>query len=162
FSPDSKRLASASGAKVQVRDATTGQETLSLEGHNGPVSSVRFSPDGKRLASASGEEVKFGAEGSDEEKVRDAKTAKETDSVKGHTDLVTSVCFSGDGQHLASASGDWTVKVWDATTAQPTLTLKGHTGAVTSVCFSPDGQRLASASGDRTVKVWDATTAQET
>jgi WD40 repeat protein len=55
FSPDGKRLASASEDEtVKVWDATTGQETLTLKGHNDAVWSVAFSPDGKRLASASG------------------------------------------------------------------------------------------------------------
>ncbi len=54
FSPDGKRLASASGDRtVKVWDAATGQETLTLKGHTGDVWSVAFSPDGKRLASAS-------------------------------------------------------------------------------------------------------------
>jgi WD40 repeat protein len=54
FSPDGKRLASASGDQtVKVWDIARGQEKLTLKGHTGTVISVVFSSDGKRLASAS-------------------------------------------------------------------------------------------------------------
>jgi hypothetical protein len=79
----------------------------------------------------------------------------------GHTDSVTSVCFSPDGQRLATASKDSTAKVWDARTGQQVLALQGHTNTVSSVSFSPDGQRLATGSHDTTAKVWDARTGQE-
>jgi WD40 repeat protein len=50
FSPDVKRLVSGSSDKtLKVWDAQTGQESLSLKGHTGSVTSLAYSPDGKRI-----------------------------------------------------------------------------------------------------------------
>jgi WD40 repeat protein len=47
-------------------------------------------------------------------------------TLRGHTEWVTSVAFSLDGRRLASGSNDWTVKVWEVASGQETLTLKGY------------------------------------
>ena len=54
FSPDGKRIATASADKtVKIWDTKTGKELLTHYGHNGWVNDVAFSPDGKRLITAS-------------------------------------------------------------------------------------------------------------
>jgi serine/threonine protein kinase len=155
FSPDGKRVANASfDQTVKVRDAQTGQELLSLQGHTSWVYSVAYSADGKRLASASEDTTV---------KVWDAQTGQELLSLKGHADVVTSVTFSPDGKRLASA-GDQ-VKVWDVPTGQQLLSFQGPLAQINSVAFSPDGKRLACAHiapGNRSeLKVWDAKSGQE-
>jgi WD40 repeat protein len=93
---------------LKVWDAQTGQETLTLKGHSGEVTSVSFSPDGKRIVSGGGEYPKPA-----EIKVWDAQTGQETLTLKGHSDVVTSVSFSPDGKRIVSGSYDNTLKVWD-------------------------------------------------
>jgi hypothetical protein len=52
FSPDSRRLASASGGEIKVWDVASGEELLTLRSHTNEVTAVAFSADGW-LASAS-------------------------------------------------------------------------------------------------------------
>jgi len=42
---------------VKVWDVASGQETLTLKGHRGPVLSVAFTSDGRRLVSGSDDET---------------------------------------------------------------------------------------------------------
>jgi WD40 repeat protein/tRNA A-37 threonylcarbamoyl transferase component Bud32 len=150
FSGDSQCLASASMDKtVKLWDAHTGQLLATLD-HAGPVNCVAFSGDGSRLVASVASTLYLW----------DARGGQLLVTLQGHAELVTSVAFSSDGQHLASASNDKTVKLWDGRTGKELATLHGHTNQVTSVAFSGDGQRLASASWDNTVKLWDVGTGQ--
>ncbi|KAF8268106.1 WD40-repeat-containing domain protein [Lactarius quietus] len=77
----------------------------------------------------------------------------------GHSDWVTSVAFSPDGQHIVSGSHDKTICVWNAMTGETVAgPFHGHSGEVTSVAFSPDGQHIVSGSRDKTICVWNAMT----
>ncbi|MFM6472871.1 MAG: WD40 repeat domain-containing protein, partial [Dolichospermum sp.] len=72
----------------------------------------------------------------------------------GHSDFVTSVAYSPDGQTVASGSRDSTIKLWNVKTGKLLQTFKGHSSWVYSVAYSPDGQTLASGSLDNTIKIW--------
>jgi WD40 repeat protein len=63
---------------------------------------------------------------------------------------VASVCFSPDGDFLASTGYDQAVRTWDLRATRSRLRRMAHKSQVTSLAASPDGRWLASAGGD-----WD-------
>ncbi|KAL4930003.1 WD40 repeat-like protein [Aspergillus undulatus] len=76
-------------------------------------------------------------------------------TLQGHSDGISSVVFSPDGQFLASGAEGGAVKLWNPTTGEMQQTLTGHEGPVSSVAFS--AQFLASISRG-TIRIWDVST----
>jgi WD40 repeat protein len=83
----------------------------------------------------------------------------------GHTDRVTTVTFSPDGERIVTAAENTrgaTVKVWDARTGTAMFELNNLRGPWESSLFSLGGTRLATPSPrdnlDSTARVWDART----
>jgi WD40 repeat protein len=79
----------------------------------------------------------------------------------GHAGGITGAAYSGDGQHILTASRDSTLRLWEARSGREIRVLSGHTSAVMDVVFLPDGKRAASASVDHTVRIWDTETGKE-
>jgi WD40 repeat protein len=179
FSPDGERLASGdSNGTVKVWDASTGQETRTLK-QRGFTESVCFSPDGKRLAAGGlvGIEVWDVSTGRLLLSIRNPENPYQYFNVVGRErnphchSWVNCVCFSPDGNRLASAHNDGFVIVWGATTGQQSMgqfetvsALPSHhrdfLREVNSVCFSPEGKRLAYGTDDGLLRVWDTATNQ--
>ncbi|KAG8726152.1 hypothetical protein FRC11_000726 [Ceratobasidium sp. 423] len=76
---------------------------------------------------------------------------------QGHSDCITSIAVSPEGERIASGSFDRTVRVWHRASGELIAgPFEGHTDSVRSVEFSADGARIISASDDETVRVWNA------
>ena len=115
WSPDGKRIASASGdGTVQVWDALNGGHVLTYRGHSSDALSVGWSPDGKYLASGGLDTTV---------QVWNATTGEHILTYRGHTDAVFAVAWSPDGTRIASASNDGTVQEWEATTGKRIVTM---------------------------------------
>jgi WD40 repeat protein len=181
---DGARVVCGRANVVQVYDAVSGLEIISLGGHKDLIQSVRFSPDGRRLAAGSYEIVTLW----------DAPTGGRAATFTGHTEPVAALAAGGDGQTVVSGGLDKTIRFWDpagkplrqvatpsavlalavsrdgktlaaggadgvvrvyaAADGKEPFALKGHTAAVHDLAFLPDGRGLVSASADGGARLW--------
>lgn len=166
FSPDGSRLLTATdelNGTARVWDVNSGQEVITLKGHQREVLAVAFSPDGKTMATASEDQTV---------KTWDSASGKERLTFGHNNASAYSLAVSRAGDTIAVGTSGGDIRLLDAATGQPKALLKGHQAAVNSLAFSPDGKLLASGSGfdlvrdgntfeDYTVRLWDLSSGKE-
>src|ERR1043166_2854354 len=165
FSPDGKRIVTASGSTVRIWDAQTSRPLTEFLKHGSWVFSAHFSPDGKQIITASWDNTA---------RLWDAQTGQTpTEPLKhsGHQGAVNSAEFSPDGKRILTACSsaytnrdgtysDYTARVWDSQTGRPLIAPIKHGAKINAAHFSPDGNQIVTASEDYTALVWDAQTGQ--
>jgi WD40 repeat protein/serine/threonine protein kinase len=160
FTPDGQAVISTGGemfkknatGELKVWDATTFRELGKFEPMEFPVYRCNISRDGRLVAVSGGSPVV---------QIWDFHTRTLVARLAGHARGVGGLCFSPDGQLLATGDRVGTVRLWNVGTNKAdwltyeASALGSHSDTVYFVTFSPDGQLLVSTSQDHTAKIWD-------
>ncbi len=150
FSPDSRFLAFADDAKIQIRNLSEGMLLRTLKGHQRPVTALRFDHTGEKLFSAShpGDLTKYPFLEWQTPAMNDARFL--THSVKSGkiqksitlpgTVLKSPRLISPDGQYLVSQEGFLDVGLYRLSKTISPVTLPSH--FVQGIAFPPDGKSI--------------------
>ena len=150
FSPDGTKVVTASDDNTAIIwDVWSRQKLQTLD--DGYISIWFFNS----FSSFNGIKVGIVLSGSPFAIIQDADSGHTLQTLSGHTDWVTSVSFSLDGNKVVTASMDDTAIIWDTETGKALQTLYGHSNSVNSASFSPDGSKVVTASSDSTAIIWD-------
>ncbi len=146
---DGRLLAAAGGeGAVNFWELPSGRWLRRVPTPEKTMRHMTLSPDGRRLALA-GESVNT---------VISADTGALVAEQRGHEDTTFRVCFSPDGDEVASASGDSSVWLWASRNGRTRriFAARPPDSPITSLAFSADGVFEAVGGVDGVVRVWDA------
>jgi len=144
FSPDGKKVLTASWDNTAKLWDLNGKCLLSIPGHSARINSAVFSPDGNSILTASNDKTA---------RLWDLNGKCRTIFSVDTSEFISAI-FSPNGQTILSTSTDLTAKLWDLS-GNCLATLKGHEENIRSAIFSPDGKFVLTASWDNTAKLWN-------
>jgi hypothetical protein len=135
-----------SSGKVQLVEIKTGKPLTMVGDDFDVVLAADLSPDQSLVATAGPEKL-----------VRVYRVADGALlwTMKKHADFITSVEFSPDGKHLASADRAGGIFIADASNGENPRLLAGATDAVNQLAWRSDARSLAAACGDGQALLYD-------
>jgi RNA polymerase sigma factor (sigma-70 family) len=169
LAPDGKTVAVVGSSGVlELWDATTGERSHTLKGHDGFIWSAAFSANSKTLVSGGADQtIRFW----------EVATGQEVRRIAGCPEVVGAVILSPDGKLCASVGNqevavgqgitgrlpDSRARLWDIATGKevrslevgvPKAPLGARTG-FTALAFAPDSKTLVTVGMDCLLRVWD-------
>jgi len=164
FSPDGRRVLTASGALFAIADRALPfaqvwtdhgerpEPVLRLRAPSGAVmSAAYFSPDGKLAVTITADGTANVWDSATGNHLVDSGMSYYTAGVRGKT---VDASISPNGKFVATTSGDGNVRVWDMVTGRILTVLMGPGGDVQSVAFSPDNTTVAAVYGNGTARLF--------
>ncbi|PKR79597.1 hypothetical protein CW751_14360 [Brumimicrobium salinarum] len=150
FSNNSNVISSASwDGTLRTWDIKEGTWTSYIEINNGAPYLVRYSPNDLYLLSGDlYKNIDFW----------EADTQENFRTLIGHTETISGIEFSKDGQYLVSSSWDGKIKLWHTLTGMQVAKFNDKGAPVYSVNFSPDQKSIIAGHGDRNIKFWNLET----
>lgn len=156
YSGDGRLLATSLDNDAVLRDANTGEELLTLSGHEGLLGNLAFSGDSRLLATTSLDNTV---------RVWDVESGALLLTVHGPSDPVelVSPALTPGGEIVAATAENGTIYAWQVASGRRLLALRHGESRepVGGLAFSPDGSRLVTAGGDNTARIWSIPSGRE-
>lgn len=134
-----------SSDKAAVFDVTNKQLLYRVGHHKGEIESVGIDQHGRYCVTGGQDGKVF---------VWVLKTGLLAFSMPPHSDFVTTIAFSPNGQWIATGSYDRTINLMNLSTMKQQVRLLGHSSVIVSILFL-SGLRLLSAERDGVLVIWD-------
>ncbi len=129
---------------VRVYDVNTGEILLDYAPEGvGWLRATAITPDGSTVAVASYDPNQYGGT----IRLVDTATGELRASLYGHTDVITTLDISADGQRAISGGWDQTARVWDITGGVQVQRFDTHSDRILTTRFSPDGSHVLVTAG---------------
>jgi WD40 repeat protein len=153
FSPDGRRILTASWDVAHLWDVNTGERVATLKGHNLVAGPADFIDEmtGQPVAELRANRIRV----FNNTEITPSGTRQ---LQEGYDPTAVSAVFSPNGKLIATSTPENKVIVWDAGSTSQLASLEGHKRLVRALTFSPDSLRIATASDDGTAKVWNSAT----